>query len=87
MRTGGGDGVQEEPDAVILLADASFLPPAGSRGQGSGRRPPRMPSGSTGAPAPATGQREEDEEEKATCRAGREGEGQRRTAAQPLEEE
>ena len=74
--------------AVVLLVEAPVLPPSGSRGQGSSRRPPRMPSGSTGAPAAATGQQEdEEEEENATCRKAREGEGHRRTAAQPPEAE
>jgi hypothetical protein len=47
--------------AVVFILKAPFLPPSASRGQGSSRRPPRMPRGRTGAPAPATGQHEDEE--------------------------
>jgi hypothetical protein len=48
-----------------------------------------MANGSIGAPAPPTGQREdnEEEEENGTCRKAMEGKGHRRTANQPLEAE
>lgn len=83
-----GEATAAASAATVLLVAAPFLPPSVSRGDWSSRQLPRMPSGSTGAPAAATVQRaEEEEEENATCRAAREGEGHRRNAAQPLEAE
>jgi hypothetical protein len=76
--------------AVRVLA----AKPARSRGEGSGRSPPQMPRGSTAAPAPGTGHRQEDDdgekggEANATWRVGSVGVADgRRDAAQAPDDE
>jgi hypothetical protein len=84
----GDDGAAAA--AVRVLAAT----PAGSRGEGSVRSPPQMPRGSTAAPAPATGHRQEDDdgekggEANATWRVGSVGVADgRRDAAQAPDDE